>query len=212
MEAVTVLLTAQEWAAIESDPTKDKAYQLTALGPSVTDYLSRREVEGLAGRTLDTYERDLARLCVVKAKAAADITTRDLLEVLVAVPDRVTHPRPRRLPIVLRQPLRRRHHPRRPGPPAPHDTARARHHHRRVQHPRDRAVPHTSGPPRPRPHRAAPRRRAPQRRGGKAAAPRHLPSPTAAIGPARQGRQVQGRAHHRATQPCSYPSSRSSTG
>jgi integrase/recombinase XerD len=84
---VTAVLTAGEWAALTCEPTKDKAYQLTALGPAVSDYLSRRAITGLAARTLDTYERDLARLCVLKPqKGPGDITTHDLEDVLATFP------------------------------------------------------------------------------------------------------------------------------
>jgi integrase/recombinase XerD len=84
---VTAVLTAGEWAALTCEPTKDKAYQLTALGPAVSDYLSRRAITGLAARTLDTYERDLARLCVLKPqKGPGDITTNDLLDAMETFP------------------------------------------------------------------------------------------------------------------------------
>lgn len=43
------------------DPTRDKSYQQTRLGRSVADFLAWKRLEGLAERTLDQYERDLAR-------------------------------------------------------------------------------------------------------------------------------------------------------
>lgn len=78
-------LSVREWSALHSDPTKNKAYQLTGLGPSVADYLARREIEGLADRTLDTYERDLAQLCLhqrVLGKTPDEVTADDLLIVI----------------------------------------------------------------------------------------------------------------------------------
>jgi hypothetical protein len=42
---------------------RDKRYRSTALGRVVSDYLTWKEIEdGAAARTLDQYERDLARL------------------------------------------------------------------------------------------------------------------------------------------------------
>lgn len=72
-------LTGGEWAAMIAHPVKDHSYQLTGLGPSVADYLARRAVAGLADRTLDQYERDLARLCLIyPAHTPGQLTTRDL--------------------------------------------------------------------------------------------------------------------------------------
>lgn len=80
-------LTAREWARVVSDPTKDRAYELTGLGTAVSDYLARRAITGLAARTLDQYERDIARLCILRPdKTAADITAHDLLDVLSTYP------------------------------------------------------------------------------------------------------------------------------
>lgn len=46
---------------VDFDPTLDKSYQQTRLGRSVVDYLAWMELGGAAERTLDTYERALAR-------------------------------------------------------------------------------------------------------------------------------------------------------
>lgn len=43
------------------EPLRDKTYRQTRLGRSVVDFLAWCEVAGLAERTLDQYERDLAR-------------------------------------------------------------------------------------------------------------------------------------------------------
>jgi integrase/recombinase XerD len=43
------------------DPTKDKSYAATRLGRDVADFLAWLELGGASPRTLDQYERDLAR-------------------------------------------------------------------------------------------------------------------------------------------------------
>src|SRR5262245_3382607 len=43
------------------DPLLDKSYQLTKLGPAIVDWLAWCELGGMRPRTLDQYERDLAR-------------------------------------------------------------------------------------------------------------------------------------------------------
>src|SRR5881628_100783 len=58
------LTTRRDDGMIES-PVRDKRYRLTEVGKVVADYLSWKEIEdGAAARTLDQYERDLARLCL----------------------------------------------------------------------------------------------------------------------------------------------------
>ena len=47
------------------EPLKDQAYRATGLGPAVTDFLAWKRLDGAAEETLDTYERDLARACVL---------------------------------------------------------------------------------------------------------------------------------------------------
>lgn len=80
-------LTGAGWAAMIADPVRDHGYQLTGLGPSAADYLARRAVAGLADRTLDQYERDLARLCLIYPdKAPAEIATRDLEHAIATFP------------------------------------------------------------------------------------------------------------------------------
>lgn len=47
------------------DPLRDKTYQSTRLGRSVADFLAWKKLGGAAERTLDQYERDLARGCMM---------------------------------------------------------------------------------------------------------------------------------------------------
>ncbi len=50
---------------VDFDPLLDKTYRHTALGPSVADFLVWLELGGTRPRTLDQYERDLARGCLL---------------------------------------------------------------------------------------------------------------------------------------------------
>jgi len=66
-------------AALACDPTKDQRYRTTALGPSVESYLRWKENDDSAApSTLDSYERVLARLCVLIDKRPDAVTTDDL--------------------------------------------------------------------------------------------------------------------------------------
>jgi integrase len=68
--------------ALVSDPTKDKRYLGSQLGPRVADYLSWKQNEdGAAPPTLDAYERLLAALCVAIDKPAGKVTIDDLRQV-----------------------------------------------------------------------------------------------------------------------------------
>lgn len=49
----------------EYDPLKNKSYQQTRLGRSVAEFLAWKELGGAADRTLEQYERDLARGCLM---------------------------------------------------------------------------------------------------------------------------------------------------
>lgn len=51
--------------AVEYDPLLDKSYAATRLGSSVVDFLAWKKMGGAAERTLDQYERDLARGCLM---------------------------------------------------------------------------------------------------------------------------------------------------
>jgi integrase len=67
-------------AAIGFDPTRDKSYQRAALARDVVDWLAWLELGGTRPRTLDQYERDLARLCLLwPDKLVGEITDGDLL-------------------------------------------------------------------------------------------------------------------------------------
>jgi site-specific recombinase XerD len=79
----TVTLTLAELETMLREPVRDKRYLDTRLGPSVRAYLSWKENEaGAAERTLDQYERDLARLSVSLANHdVRDVTTDELREV-----------------------------------------------------------------------------------------------------------------------------------
>jgi integrase len=72
----------QRLLALAFDPLRDKTYQSTRLGRSVVDFLAWKELGGAADRTLDQYERDLARGCLMfPAKGLADITDGDMLQI-----------------------------------------------------------------------------------------------------------------------------------
>jgi integrase/recombinase XerD len=84
-----VRLTADEWARMMREPLRDKAYQLTGLGPAVTDFLAWKRLDGAAERTLDQYERDLARACILYPhKTLETITSEDILHVVTVFPPR----------------------------------------------------------------------------------------------------------------------------
>lgn len=67
---------------VEYDPLRDKSYQQTRLGPSVADFLAWKETGGAAESTLDQYERDLARGCLMYPKTPLeDFTDSQMLQV-----------------------------------------------------------------------------------------------------------------------------------
>jgi integrase/recombinase XerD len=81
------LLTRSQWAAIMRAPLRDKSYQLTGLGAAVTDFLAWKQLDGAAERTLDQYERDLSRACVLYPdKTLEALTSEDLLHVVSSFP------------------------------------------------------------------------------------------------------------------------------
>jgi integrase len=84
----SITLTLSELEAMLHEPVRDKRYLDTRLGPSVRAYLSWKENEaGAAERTLDQYERDLARLCVKLADhEVQDVTTDELRQVRDSFP------------------------------------------------------------------------------------------------------------------------------
>lgn len=81
-----VLYTLPEALRYLRNPTLDHAYRDTRLGASITAYLAWKRLSGAAARTLDQYERDLARLAVRTDADVADITVEDLMLVLEMFP------------------------------------------------------------------------------------------------------------------------------
>jgi integrase len=67
---------------VEYDPLRDKSYQQTRLGRSVVDFLAWKELGGAAERTLEQYERDLARACIMfPEKGLREFGDEDMLQV-----------------------------------------------------------------------------------------------------------------------------------
>jgi site-specific recombinase XerD len=82
-------LTVGEWGRMMREPLRDKAYQLTGLGPAVTDFLAWKQLDGAAERTLDQYERDLSRACILyPEKTLETLTSEDILHVITVFPPR----------------------------------------------------------------------------------------------------------------------------
>jgi integrase len=68
--------------AWEFDPMLDKRYQHTGMGRDVVDFLAWLELGGAADRTLDQYERDLSRACLMyPAKTLAEFSDDDMAQV-----------------------------------------------------------------------------------------------------------------------------------
>ena len=64
------------------DPLRDKSYQSTRLGRDVADFLAWHELGGSSPRTLDQYERDLARGALMfPDKGLTDLTDGDLFHI-----------------------------------------------------------------------------------------------------------------------------------
>jgi integrase len=75
-------LSATAAAVVSFDPLRDKTYQRTRLGRDVADFLAWLELGGASPRTLDTYERDLARGALMfPDKAMADLEDSDALHI-----------------------------------------------------------------------------------------------------------------------------------
>lgn len=69
-------------AVVSYDPLQDKRYQQTRLGRDVADFLAWLELGGAASRTLDQYERDLARGALMfPDRAIGEWTDAELLHV-----------------------------------------------------------------------------------------------------------------------------------
>jgi integrase len=68
--------TLEEWSRIVSDPIQNMAYLSTQLGTAVADYLSwKRNEDGAAVRTIDSYERVLAQLAVTVPTVGVETLT-----------------------------------------------------------------------------------------------------------------------------------------
>ncbi len=69
-------------AVVAYDPTKDKSYSATRLGRDVADFLAWLELGGASPRTLDQYERDLARGALMfPDRDAGTLTDGDALHI-----------------------------------------------------------------------------------------------------------------------------------
>ena len=69
--------------ALAFDPTRDRSYERAKLARDVADWLAWLELGGTAARTLDQYERDLARGCLLFPDVALeDWTDSELLHVM----------------------------------------------------------------------------------------------------------------------------------
>jgi len=69
-------------SVVAFDPLLDKAYQATALGRAIVDFIAWCELGGMAARTLDQYERDLARGALMFVeKGPASLSDEDALHI-----------------------------------------------------------------------------------------------------------------------------------
>jgi integrase/recombinase XerD len=76
-------LTAAEWEATLAEPVLDQRYRNTATGPLVVAFLDYKRVSRRSERTIDSYERALARLVTRHpSKTIKDFTSADLLAFL----------------------------------------------------------------------------------------------------------------------------------
>lgn len=75
----TLLLTASEWATRMQNPLRDHSYQQTKLGPAIVEYLAWKKLSGAAARTLEDYERDLARVALSVDMELAQVGSEDML-------------------------------------------------------------------------------------------------------------------------------------
>src|SRR5215831_4185522 len=71
------------------DGTRDQSYLKTRLGPHVQQYLAWKRLGRTAARTLDQYERDLARLCLLLPdKDVDEVRVEDIMLALQMFPER----------------------------------------------------------------------------------------------------------------------------
>lgn len=78
--------TLREWSRIVRG-TRDHSYQSSRLGADVTQYLAWKRLSRASARTLDQYERDLARLCKLVPKPLEMVDVGDLMLVLDVFPE-----------------------------------------------------------------------------------------------------------------------------
>jgi integrase/recombinase XerC len=88
VDLTTRLFTLAEARMFLDDPVRDQRYRLTTLGPDVADYLAWKRLSRASARTLDTYERILARLCVAlpPGVGVAELAVEHLVLQLDTVP------------------------------------------------------------------------------------------------------------------------------
>jgi len=86
--AVDLRLELHRLHAIFRARIKDRAYLETQLGPLVQEYLAWKRLGRTAARTLDQYERDLARLCLAIPDTTLDtVAASDLMLLLDLIPE-----------------------------------------------------------------------------------------------------------------------------
>lgn len=78
--------TLREWSRMVRG-TLDHSYQSSRLGADVTEYLAWKRLSRASARTLDQYERDLARLCKLVPKRVEEVDVGDLMLVLEVFPE-----------------------------------------------------------------------------------------------------------------------------
>ncbi len=82
-----VLLTAAEWARMMRQPLLDRRYRQTQAGRHVEAFLDYKRLARRSERTLDQYERDIARQFVLNPeKTLEEFTSEDMLAVLASFP------------------------------------------------------------------------------------------------------------------------------
>lgn len=87
-DSAELCLTAREWAAMMDAPVRDQSYrQVTGLGPLIAEWLDYKRLSDRSERTVDQYERLLARLAKKHpGKHARDFTSADLMAFLNGMP------------------------------------------------------------------------------------------------------------------------------
>lgn len=84
--------TLAELHAIVRAEIKDRSYLATRLGPAVQEYLAWKRLSRAAERTLDQYERDLARLALaIPDTPLEDVAVSDLMLLLDLIPEGSWH-------------------------------------------------------------------------------------------------------------------------